>query len=1150
MPKQIVKMEQFHGGLNSNSDPRDIAPNELSEATDIMVDDLGKIRTMGGTAAHAADSNPTVTIEPGYGLFQFSHDRTGGHVNVTDLSGTHTGSANQDGTASNPLVDGVASFPVDSLIGATLNNTTDGSSGTIDDNAATTASVDDLTGGTGDDWDASDVYTITAFPETGEDYLVLANTAVFTDGTCDYNNDPTIAHNDDSGAIKAGMAVSGEGIPGGAYVATVSSNTAFELSTATTGGSFTDEELTFGGGLQIYARNNDKWSTGAVSSLGETTGMKPVFYAVDGALRVSDASFGANNANIWYGYIDRNWFPNTGDGSTTSQWYSTAQSIMAPQQSFFDDGFAIGEPGSGTTHIIDTGTATDYVYETQATIHDAGGWGTGSVYKCTVPFTFTVTTGWGVKKAYIRIKAGPYDTTAGWLTGAIEKTVRNNWHMGGTYDRTASFYYDLGFTSVDHFDWNASGSAHSGTEDTKDQWRVDITASTQSGSSMTTTLSNVTVVKATDNLPALASGGELTNGYVTGNNICMMYEWGTDTSGSGWNNAGDTGAWKTGVTFIYDEVQESQITELADEADGSTVQMNLADSGATMCPEVLICIADPDHDGAGDGDGTTWNRRVTGCNIYVQDMGQDETKPWFQIGTGNFLTGKFKINNTQKEIDAEYNDDAANQSYYFWHIERTDLPSPPNIITYEDSSGIPVDEKSIDAKFKTAIIANRQAYIGNVQIETDIYPYTETLGDTMMKSPVNKFDVFPFSRRIDASIRDGDEIVKLEEYADRLLQFKKNKMHLFNISQEIEFIEDTFMHKGVSHPAAVCKTDFGIAWVNRFGCYLYDGQKVVNLIEKGGRQIIKDRDWINFLTADKDLDGSGVDTELTPMIGYVPKKRQLVVFDDITSGSRNDPRMFLYDMVTQSWVKGSDQGMETRTIDIAKTNFVVDWNGDLVYAHTSGTVKKWDDTSQFVLADDFEVRTKDLDFGQPGVRKKVYRIYITYKTADSGSVLPNMTVDYDVDGGTTFPYDFQDGTNFTSNKLIAANGWQVAELKPDVSSEANNIKSFRLRIGKNTNIHTGTATAGTSTTIALDGSASSSDDAYNGYVILISSGTGVGQVRTITDYDATGGAAEKLATVATWGTNPDNTSQFKIGVTPAGFEINDISIVYRLKNIK
>ena len=47
MPKQLYKITQFHGGLNSNSDARDIADNELAKAEGVMVDNLGKIRPMG-----------------------------------------------------------------------------------------------------------------------------------------------------------------------------------------------------------------------------------------------------------------------------------------------------------------------------------------------------------------------------------------------------------------------------------------------------------------------------------------------------------------------------------------------------------------------------------------------------------------------------------------------------------------------------------------------------------------------------------------------------------------------------------------------------------------------------------------------------------------------------------------------------------------------------------------------------------------------------------------------------------------------------------------------------------------------------------------------------------------------------------------------
>ena len=77
----------------------------------------------------------------------------------------------------------------------------------------------------------------------------------FTDATCDYNNDPTIAHDDDDGKIKAGMTVVGTGIPDGATVSSVTSDTAFELSASTTGGAVTNGTLTFGGLIRTYTVN-------------------------------------------------------------------------------------------------------------------------------------------------------------------------------------------------------------------------------------------------------------------------------------------------------------------------------------------------------------------------------------------------------------------------------------------------------------------------------------------------------------------------------------------------------------------------------------------------------------------------------------------------------------------------------------------------------------------------------------------------------------------------------------------------------------------------------------------------------------------------------------------------------------------------------
>ena len=67
----------------------------------------------------------------------------------------------------------------------------------------------------------------------------------------------------------------------------------------------------------------------------------------------------------------------------------------------------------------------------------------------------------------------------------------------------------------------------------------------------------------------------------------------------------------------------------------------------------------------------------------------------------------------------------------------------------------------------------------------------------------------------------------------------------------------------------------------------------------------------------------------------------------------------------------------------------------------------------------------------------------------------------------------------------------------------------------------GTAQAGAAGTITLDTGASAVDDYYNNLSVFITSGTGSGQLRTISDYVG----SSKLATVSVnWTTNPDNTS--------------------------
>ena len=105
MPKQVYKIDMFHGGLNTHSDKRDILDNELAAATDVAVNELGKVRNLGGntevwTQPDAGDG--TIGLQPGYGLFQFSNDVDGADAtgdlglsptNYLALSDTREGAA-------------------------------------------------------------------------------------------------------------------------------------------------------------------------------------------------------------------------------------------------------------------------------------------------------------------------------------------------------------------------------------------------------------------------------------------------------------------------------------------------------------------------------------------------------------------------------------------------------------------------------------------------------------------------------------------------------------------------------------------------------------------------------------------------------------------------------------------------------------------------------------------------------------------------------------------------------------------------------------------------------------------------------------------------------------------------------------------------
>ena len=382
----------------------------------------------------------------------------------------------------------------------------------------------------------------------------------------------------------------------------------------------------------------------------------------------------------------------------------------------------------------------------------------------------------------------------------------------------------------------------------------------------------------------------------------------------------------------------------------------------------------------------------------------------YKIGTSTYYS---------QDFESPVDDTTISSTTFDSLIDIGPFTNPSDIahVTYEILNGVSPNDLATSIRYKTSCVANRRVYLANVKYNDG--NTTRLYSDRMLKSRVNKFSQFSSTDFVDVTVNDGDDITALQEYADRILQFKNKKMHLINISKEFEFLEDTFVGKGCAGPYAVAKTDFGVAWVNKNGCFLYDGRNVINLLEERNGKLIKDSTWQAFVNS-------------TTTVGYSPKNRVIIVMD--STSSTDD--MYLYHIPTRSWTKG---GSGTSHVS---TNFAIDKDQELIVLDkgagntTSALIRKWNTTSQNQT---ITLTTKDIDFGNPATKKHVRKVSLSYKCA-SGD---RPTVNFDVNGGSSLDKTF-------STSLSTQSDFSTVELKPNTSSQARNINSFQVKLSGST----------------------------------------------------------------------------------------------------
>ena len=406
------------------------------------------------------------------------------------------------------------------------------------------------------------------------------------------------------------------------------------------------------------------------------------------------------------------------------------------------------------------------------------------------------------------------------------------------------------------------------------------------------------------------------------------------------------------LSYLYDlSEQESSLYALRLYGTASTsdkyIQKLVDGSGDPLTdPTALYISVTVDYNNT---NGYAFNKRIVGARLYytsttdiedlffhlldidfekgVRKTGDEVFTSWGTNIGQNFNDGSVHVPiehngivecpyGSNHDIESGTTGDAINSEYPekdgAYHFQFND---PPTSEWYYTINGFEPTDKTY-FRFKTAVISDLQLWVGNIGEVDSSGKVIRRFGDQVIRCPQGKFDTLSMDA-IDAGrdigINDGDNVVKLEYLKDRLLVFKRYSLYVLNI-RERAYIEEERRFLGISHPASSIKTEFGISWVNKRGCYLYTGEELVNLTENK----IDPEEWKNYISNN-------------PLVGYINHKRQLFVVRD--SSATNDDTFYIYDYSTQSWSKnvgGIGMNPKSNIINAHDVNGV--YNGNALYS--------------------------------------------------------------------------------------------------------------------------------------------------------------------------------------------------------------------------
>ena len=434
---------------------------------------------------------------------------------------------------------------------------------------------------------------------------------------------------------------------------------------------------------------------------------------------------------------------------------------------------------------------------------------------------------------------------------------------------------------------------------------------------------------------------------------------------------------------------------------------------------------------------------------------------------------------------------------------------------FQGRTGMFPDTESMTCRWKTATILNRRVYAGNVYMD-DGTGTDSLFPDRILKSIPNKFDTFPIYDTLDVVVDDGDEIVLLEQFGGKLLQFKKETLYVLDVTTEPEYLSGSFKYRGIPSRAAAKRTDFGVVFANKYGAFMFNGDEIKQLVQNK----IEDY-WASWYTDD-------ISVVFNPYKNYA-------IF---TISGKND--FLIHDFITGSWVKGNGNRIPGDALDIS------DWfiyEGEMNLAVKGMTANeigfyKWSDDAVTTLLDESDNAvyiSKEMAFDTPLTDTRIYKVKMTYKTDGSAANIKAQLLHFDGNSETEL-----DLGNLTST----SSSWYTQEfsISPSIT-----CKTAKLKLTQKT---TDTPLSIVAITTADAGAAINIETATN----TIETDDFV-EIKGTVNYDgiykATKIDTENFKVVKTYVSDEAVGKVYTDLTEPnVGFEINDIAFIFRSKRIK